>query len=172
MIFLQLTCGFWAPHAGWGSISGFLLLCQKLQSLCSSQCLGCRELKFCELRWIKALCVGGPVLLLWLRRAPVSVLLGLCKERMLCRGLGFGSTQGTILFLWWEGWSCHEDEECSCFNGHTELSSGSMLARLPLALGVGPYLLFPALGPNGSSSLHAAALAAWLWSNQPSSKHK
>lgn len=36
------------------------------------------KLKFCEVRGIKALCIGGPALLLWLHRASVSLLLGLC----------------------------------------------------------------------------------------------
>lgn len=172
MILLQLTWGVWAPRADWGSTSSFLLLCQELLSPCSGHRLSCRELKFHEVRRIKALCVGGPALLLWLYRAPVSVLLGLCKERTLCHGPELWqhsrnnpvSLVGRMVFVTRMGSApVLMTTQCwaavPCWPGFL-LSFGSLL------------LLFPALGPNGSSSLYAAALAAWPWSNQSSSKNK
>lgn len=41
---------------------------------------------------------------------------------------------------------CHEDAECSCFNDHTVLSSGSLLTRLPLAPWVLTSCSFQLLG--------------------------
>lgn len=165
-ILLELICGFWAPHAGWGSTSGFLLLCQELPSPCSGHQFGCRELKFREVRRIKALCVGGPALLLWLHKAPVPILLGLCKESGLCHGLGLWqhsrnspvSLVGRMVFV-----HPKQDAECSCFNDRTVLSSGSLLTRLPLAPWVLTSCSFQLLGPM---VLPASMQQLWLQNPQ------
>lgn len=98
--------------------------------------LSCRELKFCEVRWITFVC-----------RRPCPAALA-AQSPGVCSA---GPVQGEDAVPWpgasaaLKEQSCfsggrdglsHEDGECSCLNDHTVLSSGSLLARLPLALGV------------------------------------
>lgn len=59
---------------------------------------------------------------------------------------GFSSTQGTILAGGKDD-LCHKDGECSCFSDHTVLSSGSLLARLRVALWVSTSSTLQLLGP-------------------------